>query len=124
MAYMINLNTHHDMRGNLTVINDLKSQFPFTVKRVFYIYKVDNSERGGHRHKTTYQAAICLNGSCKISNNDGSKIEEFLLDDPSKCLILEPKDWHVMSSFSENSVLIVFASEQYIQDDYIYDKYL
>ncbi len=120
----MNLKTHHDARGNLTVINDIEKELPFKVKRVFYIYDVDDSLRGGHRHKITFQAAICLNGSCVISNNDGQKVEEYLLDDAGKCLILEPKDWHVMSNFSENAVLLVFASESFDANDYIYDKYL
>ena len=124
MAHLLDLKTHHDARGNLTVINDIEKELPFKVKRVFYIYGVDQSLRGGHRHKTTYQAAICLNGSCVISNHNGAKEEAFLLDDPGKCLILEPKDWHVMSNFSENSVLLVFASESFDANDYIYDKYL
>jgi len=113
MAHLLDLKTHHDARGNLTVINDIEKELPFK-----------GNVRGGHRHKTTYQAAICLNGSCVISNHNGAKEEAFLLDDPGKCLILEPKDWHVMSNFSENSVLLVFASESFDANDYIYDKYL
>ncbi len=124
MAELLKLKTHHDDRGNLTVINDIKTELPFEVKRVFYIYGVDDSERGGHRHKKTYQAAICIHGSCVISNNNGKSKEKFLLDDPCKCLILEPKDWHIMSNFSSNAVLLVFASESYDADDYIYNKYL
>ena len=123
MAYLLNLKTHHDSRGNLTVIDNLRKELPFTVKRVFYIYEVDKSIRGGHRHKKTYQAAICLNGSCVISNNDGEKEEVFLLDNPSKCLILKPNDWHVMSRFSGNSILLVFASESFDINDYIFEEY-
>ncbi len=123
MAHLINLKTHHDARGNLTVIDDIEKELPFKIKRVFYIYGVDKSLRGGHRHKITYQAAICINGSCVISNNDGEKRESFLLDDPRKCLILEPKDWHVMNDFSENAVLLVFASESFDANDYIHNNY-
>ena len=85
MAYLINLNTFSDKRGNLTVI---EKQVPFDIKRVFYIYGVDNSIRGNHRHHKTIQAAICISGSCMISNNNGKKVEDFLLDCPDKCLIL------------------------------------
>jgi hypothetical protein len=34
MAYIIDLETHTDSRGNLTVIEDV---LPFTIQRVFYI---------------------------------------------------------------------------------------
>lgn len=120
MAYIINLKTHSDKRGNLTVI---ENQLPFSINRIFYIYGVDDSIRGGHRHKTTYQAAVCLNGSCIVSNNDGEKKEDFLLNNPNKCLILEPKDWHEMHNFTPDAVFIVFASTKFDINDYIYEKY-
>jgi dTDP-4-dehydrorhamnose 3,5-epimerase-like enzyme len=120
MAHLINLKTHSDKRGNLTVI---EREVPFQIKRVFYIYGVDDSVRGGHRHKKTVQAAICLHGSCVISNYDGRKKMDFSLDTPDKCLILEPEDWHQMHNFARDAVLLVLASEYYDSDDYIYEEY-
>jgi dTDP-4-dehydrorhamnose 3,5-epimerase-like enzyme len=120
MAYLLNLKTFTDKRGNLTVIEKV---IPFDIKRIFYIYGVDDSIRGGHRHKKTIQAAICLKGRCTISNNDNSREEEFILDSPGKCLILEEKDWHQMKNFSSDAILMVLASEQYNENDYIYEKY-
>src|SRR6187431_990669 len=110
MAYLINLKTFTDSRGNLTVI---EKTIPFDIKRIFYIYGVDNSERGGHRHIKTFQAAICIKGECKIYNNDNSKTEVFHLDQPNKCLILNPEDWHKMYEFSEDAILMVLASEYF-----------
>jgi dTDP-4-dehydrorhamnose 3,5-epimerase-like enzyme len=121
MAHLINLKTFTDKRGNLTV---LEKVIPFDIKRLFYIYGVDSSVRGGHRHKATFQAAICLVGSCKIWNDNGNSQEEFNLDTPSKCLILEPEDWHKMYDFSENAVLMVLASSHFDQEDYIYEAYI
>lgn len=120
MAYIINLKTHSDQRGNLTVI---EKEIPFDIKRIFYIYGVDDTVRGGHRHKKTVQAAICINGSCVVSNNDGVKKEDFLLDHPQKCLILEEKDWHTMHHFTPDAVLLVLASTPFDPDDYIYEGY-
>ena len=120
MAYQLDLKTFTDKRGNLTVIEKV---IPFDVKRIFYIYGVDDSVRGGHRHKTTIQAAICLKGSCHIVNNDGSKEEEFVLDKPNKCLILEPHDWHIMNNFTSDAILMVLASEYFEQADYIFEPY-
>ncbi|WP_276485263.1 sugar 3,4-ketoisomerase [Paraflavitalea pollutisoli] len=120
MAYLIDLKTFTDKRGNLTVIEKV---LPFETKRIFYIYGVDSSVRGGHRHKKTIQAAICLTGSCEIYNNDGNTEQQFLLDAPHKCLVLEPSDWHTMSNFTENAILMVLASEYYEQEDYIFKPY-
>ena len=69
MAELIELKSFSDSRGSLSVLEDF--QIPFTIKRFFYIYDVDTSARGGHRHITTRQAAICINGSCKIYCNNG-----------------------------------------------------
>jgi hypothetical protein len=120
MAHQICLKTFTDSRGNLTVIENV---LPFSIKRVFYIYGVDESARGGHRHHLTKQAAICIRGRCKIYNNDGMKEEVFLLNKPSKCLILDCQDWHKMFDFSKNAILMVLASENFDEKDYIYEEY-
>ena len=88
-----------------------------------YIYGVDNSERGGHRHKKTIQAAICLQGKCTIYNNNGNEEQVFELDIPEKCLIIKPEDWHTMYNFSKDAILMVLASDYFDQDDYIFEKY-
>jgi dTDP-4-dehydrorhamnose 3,5-epimerase-like enzyme len=120
MAKIIDLQTFTDNRGNLTVIEKV---IPFDIKRIFYIYGVDDSVRGNHRHRTTIQAAICLQGQCIISNNTGKEKQEFLLDSPHKCLILYPNDYHNMHHFSEDAILMVLASEYFNPDDYIYEPY-
>lgn len=120
MAHLIDLKTFIDDRGNLTVIEKV---VPFEIKRIFYIYGVDDSIRGGHRHHKTIQAAFCIKGSCVISNNDGLKQEKFILDKPNKLLILEPRDWHQMFDFSNDAILMVLASEFFDASDYIYEAY-
>jgi hypothetical protein len=120
MAELISLKTFIDSRGNLTVIEKV---IPFDIKRIFYIYGVDESERGKHRHKKAIQAAICLVGSCTIYNHDGLREDSFILDNPSKCLLLNPNDWHKMYCFTPNAILMVLASEYFDADDYIYEPY-
>lgn len=120
MAHILRLRTFSDQRGNLTVIEE---EIPFPVKRTFYIYGVDDSVRGGHRHHKTSQACICVHGSCIVSNDDGEKQQDFLLDHPNKCLILEPKDFHTMHHFTPDAVFLVFASELFDPNDYIREPY-
>jgi dTDP-4-dehydrorhamnose 3,5-epimerase-like enzyme len=120
MAKLIDLKTLTDERGNLTVIEKV---IPFDIKRIFYIYGVDSSVRGGHRHKKTIQAAICIQGSCRINNNNGKEKETFILNVPSKCLILSPEDWHTMDNFTPDAILMVLASEYFDANDYIYNDY-
>ena len=120
MAYLINLKTFTDSRGNLTVIEKV---VPFDIKRIFYIYGVDNSERGGHRHYETRQAAICLRGRCTIYNDNGLEESSYVLDSPEQCLIIEPEDFHTMHSFSDDAMLMVLASEHFESTDYIHTPY-
>jgi hypothetical protein len=120
MAHIIDLQTYTDNRGNLTVIEKV---IPFDIRRIFYIYGVDDSRRGGHRHHKTVQAAICLRGSCKIYNNNGQEERTFILNEPSKCLILETTDWHEMFEFSPDAILMVLASQNYDPADYIFQPY-
>lgn len=121
MPHLINLSTFTDSRGNLTVIEKV---LPFDIKRVFYIYGVNNSLRGNHRHKKTIQAAIAIKGSCDIFVQEKGSDLVFNLNDPSKCLILNPEDFHWMDNFTNDCILMVFASEYFDKNDYIYERYI
>lgn len=120
MAYSINLKTFTDARGNLTVI---EKTIPFDIKRIFYIYGVDSSVRGGHRHHKTVQAAICIKGSCTIYCYDDKQETTYELSAPYQCVVLEPSDWHTMYNFSSDAILMVLASEYFDQNDYIFEPY-
>ena len=120
MAQLVELKTFSDKRGSLTVI---EKELPFKVPRLFYIYGVDDSVRGGHRHHKTRQAAICVAGKCIVSCNNGTVKGDFILDRPFKCLIIEPEDFHTMHHFSPDAVLVVLASELFDAADYIYEDY-
>ena len=120
MSFLINLTSFNDKRGCLTVIEKV---VPFEIKRVFYIYNLNNEKRGAHRHHKTIQAAVCVSGGCKIYCNNNRSEETFELNDPSSCLIINPEDWHEMYDFLPNTVLLVLASEEYQESDYIFEKY-
>ncbi|WP_221394579.1 FdtA/QdtA family cupin domain-containing protein [Dyadobacter sp. NIV53] len=121
MPQLVELNTFTSGAGNLTVFEKI---IPGTIKRVFYIYGASEIKRGGHRHHKTWNALVCLHGSCRVYSNDGENEEYFFLDNPASCLILEPKDWHIMDSFSEDSILLVLSNEYYDQSDYIDQPYM
>jgi hypothetical protein len=123
MPNIIDLNTFLDSRGCLTVIEKV---LPFDIKRVYFIYGVDKSTRGKHRHKATVQAVISLQGSCEIfvQRPCCPIIKNYVMDSPSKCLLLQPEDYHWMSMFTSDCILIVFASEFFDATDYIYEPYI
>jgi hypothetical protein len=120
MAQAIDLQKFTDERGNLVVI---EKALDFDIRRIFYIYGVDTSVRGGHRHHKTRQAAICLRGQCVIECENGQSRQTFALSRPDQCVILEPEDWHVMHGFTADAILMVVASEYFDPADYIYERY-
>jgi quercetin dioxygenase-like cupin family protein len=120
MANEIDLPTHSDSRGKLTVIEGI---LPFPIVRVYFIYDCGGSTRGGHRHKKTRQALVCLKGTCTIDWTNGVESGSTKLENPGRLLILEPADWHAMRDFSEDAVLLVMASERFDPKDYIAEGY-
>ena len=58
-----------------------------------------------------------MHGIVSVYMNDGSNSGTFVLDTPSKCLIVEPKDWHTMT-FGPDAVLLVIASHPFDPNDY------
>jgi UDP-2-acetamido-3-amino-2,3-dideoxy-glucuronate N-acetyltransferase len=116
----------NDIRGSLSV-GDFSSNVPFKPKRFFTVYNVPSKEtRGEHAHKKCKQFLICLYGSVQIFVDDGRNRQEFHLDKPSLGLYIPGGIWATQFNYSDNAVLLVFASESYHADDYIrdYDEYL
>lgn len=117
---ILKLPSHSDSRGSLTV---LEGGVPFVVVRTYWIYDADGQIRGGHRHKHTRQALVALNGQVSVYMNDGVASQDVLLDSPSSCLLVEPKDWHTMT-FGRGAVLLVMSSHPYDRSEYIDEPYV
>ena len=116
---LLQLPTFIDQRGSLTV---LESALPFSVVRTYWIYGASGQTRGGHRHTHTRQALVAVAGSVSLYMNDGITEETIVLDHPSQCLLVEPKDWHTMT-FNESAVLLVMSSHRYDRSEYIDTPY-
>jgi hypothetical protein len=116
---MLDLPSFSDPRGSLTV---LEGALPFPAVRTYWIYGADGQTRGGHRHTYTRQALVALSGTIAIYMNDGVTVDTVELDHPSKCLLVEPKDWHTMT-FGPGSVLLVMSSHPYDRSEYIDTPY-
>ncbi|MVM40988.1 WxcM-like domain-containing protein [Spirosoma sp. HMF3257] len=120
MARLCELKTFTSGNGNLTVFEDV---IPGIIQRVFYIYETGKAARAGHRHIKSWNALICLRGSCRIYSNNGHEETTFELTNPRQCLVLQPEDWHIMDEFSSDAILLVLSNELYDKDDYIYEPY-
>lgn len=115
-----------DERGQLVAL-EVNRQIPFDVKRVFYIYGTQEKfPRGNHSHYKTKQFLIAVNGSCKVTLDNGEKKQTFDLNQPNLGLFQDAFIWGTMHDFSSDCVLMVLADEYYDKNDYItnYDKFL
>ena len=115
-----------DHRGQLVAL-EANRQIPFDVKRVFYIYGTQEGiPRGNHSHYKTKQFLVAVNGSCKVTLDDGYNKETFNLNKPNLGLFQDALIWGTMHDFSSDCVLMVLANEYYDASDYItdYDKFL
>jgi dTDP-4-dehydrorhamnose 3,5-epimerase-like enzyme len=115
-----------DHRGSLISLEGNKN-IPFEIKRVYYIFNAEkNIQRGFHAHKNLEQVMICINGSCDILLDDGKEKTVINLKNRNEGLLVKKMTWREIFNFSEDCVLMVLASENYDEEDYIrdYEKFL
>ena len=115
-----------DERGNLVVIEG-NQDIPFEIKRVFYMYGSDSTViRGQHANCKTEFVLVNVSGSSKTKVDNGFETKIIELNRPRMGLYLSTMLWKDMYDFSEDSVLLVLASENYDGQEYIrdYDEFL
>lgn len=112
--------------GSLSFFEKNK-EIDFDIKRIYYIYEFSKENRRGfHAHKELKQVMFCPHGKIQVEFTDGRKKQSYLLDDPTKILVIEKGYWREFVSLEEGSILCVGASDVYDEKDYIrnYDEYL
>lgn len=118
---------HGDDRGHLVVVEG-NQDMPFDIKRVFYIYGSDKGViRGQHANRKTEFMLINVAGISKVRIKDGEGNEAiYILNRPHIGIYLPTMIWKDMYDFSEDSVLLVLASEHYDPEEYIrnYDDFV
>lgn len=111
-----------DDRGYLVIVEG-GIDIPFDIKRTFYIYGSDpDVVRGQHANRKTKFVLINVAGTSKVKVRDGKGNEAvFSLNRPHTGVYLPEMVWKDMYDFSEDSVLLVLASEHYDAEEYIRD---
>lgn len=110
-----------DERGHLVVIEG-NEDVEFNIKRVFYIYGSDPDViRGQHANRDTEFVLINVCGTSKVRVDDGKEEKVYVLDKPHEGVYIPKMVWKDMYDFSEDSILLVLASEHYDGDEYIRD---
>jgi dTDP-4-amino-4,6-dideoxygalactose transaminase len=110
------------MSNGILGVAEVSRHIGFPVHRVYYIRDVPKGEsRGAHGHKSLRQCFLCLRGSVRLSITQSGKTDTLILNRPSEAAVVPAGCWRDLSEFSEDSVVIVLASEEYNEDDYIRD---
>lgn len=97
------------------------SELPFLPVRAFLVGDVpEGAVRGNHAHKTCHQLLVCISGKilCEMTKSDGSS-DSVLLDVPETVLHMPPNTWGKQTYIEPNSQLLVFASHEYDETDYV-----
>ena len=121
----LNLRKVIESDGNLVPIES-KHDIPFDIKRIFYVYGVQNQDdRGKHSHYKTKQILICLNGKFEVLCDDGNQKKKYLLESPQQALYIPPMIWDEQNYLSNDTVMLVLCNTNYNTSDYIesYDEF-
>ena len=118
---LLNFRVHGDHTGNLVAL-EKGADFPFDIKRVYYIWGTDkDAVRGKHAHRKLEQVIVCTSGSCDFILDDGKEKTTVHLNSPAQGLHIKSNIWREFTNFSPDCVVMVLASEHYDESDYIRD---
>ncbi|WP_457184591.1 WxcM-like domain-containing protein [Nocardioides sp. P5_E3] len=120
-ARLVTLTRATDLRGSLVAV-DHASDLPFVPQRTFVVYDVPSRDvRGEHAHRQCEQLLVCLRGSVTALVDNGHDRRELVLDRPDLGLHVPAMIWGTQYRYSDDAVLLVYASRPYEDHDYIRD---
>jgi len=121
LARIIDIPKILDERGNLSFIEE-NNHIPFAIKRTYWIYDVPGGEiRGGHSYQENEELVVSLSGSFDVVLNDGITEKKISLNRSYYGLYIPKRIWRHMENFSTNSLVLVLASTDYAEEDYVRD---
>lgn len=97
------------------------TEIPFDIRRVFAVSPFGQARRGRHAHVRCAQVLVCLRGHCTVFCEDGRERKAFLLDTPSRGLLVPPMIWAEQEYGDTGTVLLVLCDREYEEHDYIRD---
>jgi hypothetical protein len=110
-----------DPRGTVSFI-ETGIDLDFAIRRAFWIHGVPAGQpRGHHAHREVRLAMIAVAGGADLVLDDGAIRETVRLDRPDRAMLVEPWVWHELVGFAAATVVLVLASSNYAEADYIRD---
>ncbi len=107
--------------GSLSVVES-SLDLPFPIRRAYYLHGMKQEvRRGFHAHKRLHQCLIALNGTCELTLEGPAGHFCFALDRPDEGVLIPPGYWREMNRLTPDSLIMVLASMDYDETDYIRD---
>lgn len=120
---LIDIETHKTEKSGALSVIQANKHLGFPIRRLYYIHSVDdNQARGFHGHKKLRQCIVAVSGSVTLELEGCGDKYSFELDSPTKGVLVPAGFWRDMKNFTEGTVLMVLASDDYDPEDYIHDK--
>lgn len=117
----VHMRSARDDRGLLTFMEGMKD-FPFPLKRMFWITDVPaGTRRGGHAHNTCMEMVCCVRGSFRLVLDNGRDRREFFLNSPTYGVVIPAGVWCSLQDFAADTVVLVGASEEFSLAGYVKD---
>ena len=112
-----------DSRGTLQELSFYS--IDVLVKRAYWITMSVGQPRGYHAHKKLLQILTVIKGQIDLELDDGVFKERITLRNGENILITQGV-WRVITPVSPESVIVVFASDEFDENDYIrsYDEFV
>ena len=121
----INFKSFASYSGKLIPIA-FNKRFPFSIKRIFFLYGKKNKMRGDHAHKKCSQLFLAISGKIVINIKTPYLKKKFSISKNSKYAILvPPKYWCNVKFMQKDSILMVMNDRYYEFNDYLetFDEY-
>lgn len=119
---LISLDSFGEQGKGVLTVAVIGKDVPFDVKRVVWIYGVeDSNERGNHANKETIQVFAVVHGEIEVKLIDEMGKELiYVLNDPSQGLVVPPEYYRTLV-FGKGAVLVAINSKDYEESDYVRD---
>lgn len=110
-----------DARGSISIAEKGR-QFPFDIRRMFFVANVgEGQERGHHAHEELKQFIFATSGSFIIDLDDGKECASIKLSAGGPGIFLNGPVWRVMRDFSSDAVMMVLCDRIYAEDKVLRD---
>lgn len=120
---IVNLEKIREVGRGALAVASYGRHVPFVVRRTFLIHEVPTGiVRGSHAHHRCEQFLLCVSGAVDLVAEDAINITKYHLTDPYQGLYVPTLTWLELKPVAAQTMVIVLASDEFDEADYIRDR--